>query len=137
MTPAEAQVLLGIAASFDNRKPSEEAAVAWSHALDGLRFEDCRDAVIAHYRTSSEWLMPTVIIREVRRIRGQRIKDFGNVPIPAGLDPDDEVQYRRYLRQAREAIADGRPLTTPEKPAVEAPRDWRELGEIGQRMEDA
>ncbi|MGZ4519746.1 MAG: hypothetical protein ACXVGA_03710, partial [Mycobacteriaceae bacterium] len=67
MTPAEAQTLLGIAASFDNRKPSEEAAIAWSHALNGFRFVDCRDAIVAHYRVSSEWLMPAKVVAEVKR----------------------------------------------------------------------
>ena len=110
MTPAEAQMLLGIAASFDNRKPSEEAATAWSVALDGLRFIDCRDAVIAHYRTSSEWLMPQKVISEVKRIRTKRIDDHGLIETPPGHDPDDVVGHQRWLRQARMAIADGEPI---------------------------
>lgn len=114
MNPQEAAALLGVAAAFDNRKPDPDAATAWAVALDGLRFEDCRDAVIAHYRTSSEWLMPTVIIREVKRIRAKRIDDYGLIPTPPGHDPDDTVGHQRWLRAARKAIADGEPLPSPE-----------------------
>ena len=104
MTPAEAQMLLGIAASFDNRKPSEEAAVAWSHALDGFRFVDCRDAIVAHYRSSSEWLMPARIIAEVKRIRAKRIEEHPPLTPPAGLTP---IETTAWLKEARHRVGNG------------------------------
>lgn len=97
-------MLLGIAASFDNRKPSEEAATAWSVALDGIRFIDARDAVVAHYRTSSEWLMPARIISEVRRIRSKRIAEAGDLTPPPDLTPVETVAW---LKEARARIGDG------------------------------
>lgn len=104
MTPAEAQMLLGIAASFDNRKPNEEAAVAWSHALAGVRFVDARDAVVEHYRTSSEWIMPAQVIAAVRRVRSKRIADHAPLLPPPGLDDEQE---RRWIREARWRIGNG------------------------------
>lgn len=108
MTPAEAQLLLGIAASFDNRKPNEEAAVAWSHALHGIRFADARDAIVAHYRATNEWLMPNKVITEVKRIRSKRLADYGALAEPpAHIDPDDTAAYQRWVIDTRRSIADG------------------------------
>lgn len=104
MTPAEAQVLLSMAAAFDNRKPDADTARAWAAALDGLRFEDCRVAVIEHYRASTEWLMPAVIRTAVRRIRAKRIEVHPPLTPPPGLD---DAQERRWLLDARRRIGDG------------------------------
>lgn len=104
MTPAEAAALLAVAAAFDNRKPDADAATAWAAALDDLRFEDCRDAIVAHYRESNEWLMPSSVRTEVRRIRHQRLSDFGQFPVPPDLDLPDELEWRAGVQRA---IADG------------------------------
>lgn len=121
MTPAEAAALLTIAAAFDNRKPDADAARAWSLALDGYRFEDCRDAVVAHYRSSSEWLMPQKVLTEVKRIRRQRLLDYGPLNPPASLDPDDTEAYARWIYTAQTAIADGNPPTREEMRALAVP----------------
>jgi hypothetical protein len=105
MSPAEAASLLTIAAAFDNRKPDADQARAWSMALDGIRFEDARDAVVAHYRVSKEWLMPSEVIATVKRIRAKRIDDFGPFDPPPGVH--DPLEYREYLANTRRQIADG------------------------------
>lgn len=111
MNAAEAQMLLGIAASFDNRKPSEEAAIAWSHALGDLPFTDCRDAVVAHYRIGSEWLMPAKVIAEVKRIRAKRINDHPPLTPPPGPEGETDAELverqQAWLADARRRIADG------------------------------
>lgn len=107
MTPAEAAALLGVAAAFDNRKPDADAAQAWALALSGLRFEDCRDAIVAHYRASSEWLMPSAVIAAVKRVRAKRIADVGDLCPPPGLTEPEE---RAWLREARRRIGDGEPV---------------------------
>lgn len=137
MNQQEAAALLSIAAAFDNRRPDPDAATAWAAALWDVRFADARDAIVAHYRTSSEWLMPKMVVAEVKRIRAQRIKEYGDVPIPAHIDPDDTLAYQRHLRAARQAIADGQPLETPATRAVDAPRDWRELGPGVRHVDEA
>ncbi len=137
MTPAEAGALLTVAAAFDNRKPDADAATAWSVALDGLRFEDCRDAVVAHYRGSSDWLMPAKVIAEVGRIRQRRLEAAPPLSPPDDLDPDDPGAYTRWWVAARTAIADG--TYVPDEPvaAVSAPREWRDVvREIEKRNEE-
>ena len=104
MTPAEAQVLLSMASAFDNRKPDADAARAWSAALDGLRFDDCRDALIEHYKTSTDYLMPVLIRTAVRRIRAKRIAEAGPLTPPPNLSP---VETCRWLAGARSAVGDG------------------------------
>ena len=123
MTPAEAQVLLSMASAFDNRKPDADAARAWSAALDGLRFEDCRDALIEHYKTSTDYLMPVLIRTAVRRIRSKRIAEVGDLIPPPGLS---ELEQRQWLRDAKRRIGDGETFTPPQLPPAN-PRRLREL----------
>lgn len=104
MTPAEAQMLLAIAASADNRKPSKEAATLWSHALGDLPFIDCRDAVVAHYTRTTDWLMPAHVITEVRKIRAKRLEEHPPLTPPADLDP---IETLAWLKAARRRVADG------------------------------
>lgn len=106
VTPQEAAALLGIAASFDNRKPDPDAALAWSVALTGLRFEDCRDAIVQHYIRSKEWLMPTDVIGAVRKMRDKRIASAPPLVPPPGLDVAGELQWRR---EEIKRIGDGLP----------------------------
>lgn len=124
MTPAEAQMLLGIAASFDNRKPSEEAATAWSVALDGIRFVDARDAIVAHYRASSDWLMPQKVIAEVRRIRSKRIAEAGDLTPPPDLTPRETCAW---LEEARRRIGDGDTVDELAAYGVLTPRNLADL----------
>lgn len=134
MTPAEAAALLAVAAAFDNRKPDADAAKAWSVALDGYRFEDCRDAIVAHYRSSSDWIMPAHVVAGVKRIRASRIDAVALTP-PRELDPDDTAAYQRWLAEERARVADGGQPSTPA--AVGARRNVAELGQIGQVIPDA
>ena len=123
MTPAEAQVLLSMASAFDNRKPDADAARAWSAALDGLRFDDCRDALIEHYKTSTDYLMPVLIRTAVRRIRSKRIAEVGDLIPPPGLS---ELEQRQWLRDAKRRIGDGEEYAPPQLPPADPPR-LREL----------
>ena len=107
MSPVDAQKLLTICAAYDNRKPDPDAAQAWALALDGLRYEDCRDAVVQHYRVSREWIMPADVRAAVKRVRDGRV-DHEVVDIPPGFDPDDTEAYQRLLAESRQAQADGR-----------------------------
>lgn len=110
MTPQEAAALLTIAAAFDNRKPDADAAQAWAIQLDELPFHDCRDAVLGHYRTSSEWLMPKDVIGAVKRVRDKRIAEAGDLTPPRGLTDEQE---REWIRNERRRIADGGAPTDP------------------------
>ena len=120
MKPTEAAALLTIAASFDNRKPDADAAKAWAMALDGMRFEDCRDAVVAHYRATRDWMMPSDVITIVKRVRRDRLMVFGALPDPPReIDPDNTPAMLAWETGVRRAVADGT-LTreTPETPTL-------------------
>lgn len=104
MTPAEATILLGGIAAFDNRKPDENAAKMWAHALGGLRLEDCAQAVTQHFATSTEYLMPVHIRRLVKVMRAKRITAAGDLTPPPGLGV---IETHRWTAQARSRIGDG------------------------------
>lgn len=128
MTPTEAQVLLTMASTFDNRKANEDAAKAWAAALGDLRFEDCRLALIEHYAASAEWIMPTHLRAIVKRIRAKRIAEAGDLTPPPGLTPRETTQW---LGRARAAIGDGvDPATIPSGYGELKPRNLAELRAI-------
>ncbi len=104
MKPTEAAALLTVAAAYDNRKPDADQAKAWAMALDDLRFEDCRDAIVNHYRAGTEWLMPGHIRAEVKRIRSKRINEAPNLTPPPDLSP---IETNAWLLEARRRVADG------------------------------
>jgi hypothetical protein len=100
MTPAEAGAtdhLRGL------RQPQArpDAATAWAMALDGLRFEDCRDAIVSHYRASREWIMPARRDRRREAVRTGRLEDVAPWTPPPGMDPDDTGLYARWLAATR------------------------------------
>ena len=132
MTPVEAQALLTIAASYDRRQADPEAARAWALALDGLRFIDCREVVVEHYKRSREWLMPVDVIAGVKKIRAARLAAVVEPTPPPELAP---AQANEWLRQKRREIADGE-YVAPE-PAVLPRRDVAALGHLGRPVNGA
>lgn len=66
MTPSQAALLLGLAASYDSRTTGRADAEAWAAALDGLDYERCRKAVIRHYAENTDRIMPAHIRRLAR-----------------------------------------------------------------------
>jgi len=125
MTPAEAAALLAVAAAFDNRKPDADAAQAWAYALEDRPFIDCRDAIVAHYRHTNDWLMPNHVIAGVRKIRDKRLDDFGRYDVPDGLDSRQTLDF---LRATNKRIADGEITSAVEiaTPGLK-PRDMPDL----------
>lgn len=106
MSPTEASALLTIASGFDNRRVDPDVARSWAVALDGVRFEDARAAVVAHYRDRRDWLMPSDILDRVKRTRAARIAagEADLIP-PAELSP---IETQAWMRTARQALGDGR-----------------------------
>lgn len=147
MTPSEAAALLTIAAAYDNRKPDEDQARAWALVLADLRFEDCRDAIVAHYRESRDWLMPADVVKRAQALRIDRWNAydgrFGMPPYPPEL-ADDAAAENRWYNAVRERILTGE-VTHPDQwqtvapelvgPQVETkPRDIASLGTVGKRV---
>ncbi|GAA3172997.1 zinc finger domain-containing protein [Nonomuraea salmonea] len=98
--------LLTTMAAFDKRKFGKTEVRAWELAVGDLPFEDCKQAVINHYCTSTDYLMPVHVRKGAQRIRDQRI-DERKIQPP---QTDDPQAYLVDVRAQRRAIADGRPL---------------------------
>lgn len=109
MTPAETAALLAVAASFDNRKPDELATDSWWRVLNKFRFEDCRDAVVEHYTSSNQWLMPADVGAIVKRRRAKRIDEHPPLVPPPGLD---DAAERAWLAEATRRVGDGEQVET-------------------------
>lgn len=132
MTPAEAQVLLGMAATVDNRKPDPtgDTARAWAALLDGLEIGECQAAVARHLRTSTEWLTPAhiraMVLAQRRENRLAHRRDHGPLLPPPGLTNAEE---RDWERQALARISRGEVIdceAAHPEPLANAPR-LREL----------
>lgn len=109
MTPQEAAALLTVAAAFDNRKPDADAAKAWAAALGEMPFVDCRDAVVAHYRKTTDWIMPAHVLERVQRVRDKRIADSEGALTPPPHAREGDA-HRDWLRDAKRRLGDGEPV---------------------------
>ena len=111
MNPREAAQLLGHCAAFDNRKPSQAAAMAWAAALHDVPFDDdARAAVAAYYTTAPKdpeaklWILPHHVRTLRSKIRSARLENFQYEPV---ADETPAEFLARYKGQVQ-AIASGR-----------------------------
>lgn len=54
--------VLGTAAAFDQRTVGEADVEAWMRACGDMDFDEATEAVIEHYKTSADRLMPVHLI---------------------------------------------------------------------------
>jgi hypothetical protein len=111
VNPKEAAQLLGYCSAFDNRKPSEAAAIAWSSALDDVPLDaDAKAAVDAYYKTPPKdpeaklWIMPHHVRTLRSKIRSKRLENFQYEPIEGETTAEYLTRYRGQVQ----AIASGR-----------------------------
>lgn len=124
MSPEEAvKICAFTSACCPAQKFDEYTPDAWGLILADVRFEDAKAAVV-EIKKNSTWVDPSDIIHEVKRVRSTRIAQHGEIVPPADLDPDNVLEYTKWLRAAREAIGDGNP--PPAVPEL-ARRDMRQL----------
>src|SRR5215472_3174449 len=104
MTKAEVARLLAVAAAFDQRTSGEEDDMAWLAAVGDLNFGDAREAVIAHYRDSTERIMPGHIRQRVKAMRADRLQ---RVPLPAPAPElaDEPGRYQQAIQAGARRIA--------------------------------
>jgi len=119
MTPEEVAALLKQIAARDNRRTGPETIAAWLEDLDGLAYDDCREAVRRHFRESTDWLMPAHIRRHVGAIREERFANDGLAVYQAlkAADPVTEEDYRAALKNIRIRVGCGQVFGLP---AIEA-----------------
>ena len=110
MTPAEAAEVLGYAAAYDRRTVGAIDATAWAKALPDVTKDDAVEAVIEHYASTREWLMPSDIPALVRAIRRRRVEALlagGQTPAPPVELDDDPAAGVRWQQAWIRAAGDG------------------------------
>ena len=119
MNPGDTARLLGIAAAFDQRTVGKADVAAWYKVLEGVRYVDAEQAVLEHYSSTRDRLMPFDVLNGVKAIRSERVRE--HVRLHGGYVPSDNLDPERELEERRrwyESVADG--LGTPK--AIEGPR---------------
>lgn len=108
MSPVETAALARyIRAHFPQQPIDEYTAEALSELLADYAPADCRAAVLAIAKRGEKWCSPSEVSAEVKRIRGKRISDAGDLCPPPGLT---DGQEREWFLWARRRIGDGLPL---------------------------
>lgn len=122
MNPREAAELLGHCAMFDNRKPSQGAAIAWAAALHDVPLDaDSKAAVAAYYSTPPKdpdaklWILPHHVRTLRSKIRSARLENFQYEPLPDETPAEFLARYKGQVQ----AIASGRVAAPSGRPALE------------------
>lgn len=74
MNIQETGLLLAKIALIENRSATNEMILAWTELLHDVDYEDARDALIRHYRHSTDAVKPAHIIRGAKEIRAEKKK---------------------------------------------------------------
>jgi hypothetical protein len=72
----ETGMVLAFVSLIDNRAVSEESILAWHELLKEVEFEDAKDAVTDHFKTSTEYIRPAHIIQGARMVKMDRKKEY-------------------------------------------------------------
>ncbi|MFF7142310.1 hypothetical protein ACFZB5_13810 [Streptomyces nodosus] len=121
MNPREAAQLLGHAAAFDNRKPSQAAAIAWASALHDVPLDaDAKAAVAAYYTTAPKdpdaklWILPHHVRTLRTKLRSGRLVNFQYEPVGDETVGEFMARYRGQVQ----AIASGHVPGPTYRPAL-------------------
>jgi len=67
-------VILAKIALIENREATNETILAWHEILSDLNYEDSLEALVQHYRHSTESCKPAHIVRGARAIKEEKKK---------------------------------------------------------------
>ncbi|QZN86918.1 hypothetical protein [Cellulomonas sp. C5510] len=95
--------LLALIKVGDNRNVDRTVIAAWHDLVHDLPLDDALEAVRAHRRESTDYLLPAHVIAGVKRIRGARLA-AAEPPLP-DVDPDDVAAYQARRRRMLAQIA--------------------------------
>jgi hypothetical protein len=102
----ETAAILAMVAAVDSRRSFGQIdAQAWHAFIGDFTFDDCREAVIGHYKESPHSITPSDINTRIIAARRARI---GNrvAPVPP-IDPSDARGYADWVVAWMHAVADG------------------------------
>lgn len=109
MDVEETAELLSLAALTDRRDVDEAVLEWWHELLAETDYRDGRAALIRHYRTSREYLMPVHITQGVLDLERARLDAFGPIyPDPAIMEMHhltDEEELRMEMQSRRDRLA--------------------------------
>lgn len=132
MNPIESLRLTRVViAACPQQKMDEFTPDIWHEMLEDLRFEDCREAVVAVGRRQP-FISPSEIRKEVQSLRDERIRR-AHITVPAAdANPDDIRLWLDSVRAENKRIAEG---GTPQLEQTGAAREVAKmLIGTGQRM---
>jgi hypothetical protein len=95
----ETAQLLAVASSIDNRIVDQMTVGAWHEAIGFLPYADCREALAMHRRESSEYLQPSHISVNVKRVWAERRK--GEHVIAATVSTPDASRPANYAEMSK------------------------------------
>lgn len=127
MNLAETADLLMLAAKYDNRRFDDATVIAWREVLDDLPFGDCRAAVVSHFATTNEYLMPVHVRRgahEVDRDRRRRDREAREESERLAIEADPSRRERS--EDVKALIADLRDQLPPGDPDALRRAEWLE-----------
>lgn len=111
--------VLAMISALDSRKVYGEIdAQAWHAVIGDLRFDDCREAVIQHYRESPHSITPADVRGKVTAVRKARIGDR-IAPVPP-IDPSDTASYQQWQQAWYRGVGDGLTVDEAERVADHA-----------------
>lgn len=118
MSPEQALAICRLAkGAFPATSVDELTPDAWALALEDDRFEDARVALKELMREQT-FIHVSDICQRIKKIRNQRVLDFGPLPNPPGELADNPPAEIAWTRRIVRAIADGEPVERPAIPAA-------------------
>ena len=142
MTPQEAAAVLAKAQAYDRRTVGEADILAWQEALADVDLADALAAVTAHYRESTDWLMPAHVLRIAAHLTRERhrvereTRERHAVEVDrAGRDGRDPVRDRSAA--VTDMLATLRDRLGPSDPTVLRRPEWVREERQRQRAADA
>lgn len=140
MNVEQAGLLLAKVAGYDNRTVGDANILAWHEALSDVDFRDALQAVAAHFRDSTDYLMPVHVRRGAEAVDRDRRRDERERleaaeverAITQGPLKDRSADVRAFVAQIRDILPPGDPDTL-----WYGRREWRENRERHERMRTA
>lgn len=117
MNLAETHALLTLIATLDRRRFDDPTVIAWQEILAEQPFDDCRTAVINHFRENTDYLMPVHVTRGAEQIDHDRRRKAREAAehrclIALESDPtrrDRSADIQALITQLRAALPPGNP----------------------------
>lgn len=104
MNYAETAEVLGAIALYDARHVDEATIRAWHKMLHGFTLPDCLAAVEAHFRESTDYLLPAHIIRRVKSTRSRRLALAENPVLRYADEYDNDGKLQPDAQHKREHL---------------------------------